>query len=158
MVSDSRIADTKEWSSHEKIYSRKRWTCPGTLRGGWMAVDSKHAHSCLRLTGSLPFAYQPLGGYSWVTLDSSIGSQQHCHLWLQLKWTGLFLENAITKVSFFLNVKTGLPSTRMTGSQSMYTLSYCSTGEVTIHPAKGHHVMWIVKARDQPCSVSKSVL
>lgn len=59
---------------------------------------------------------------------------------------------------FFFNVKTGLPSTCMTGSQSIYTLSYCWTGEETTHPAKGHHIMWIVKARDQPCSVSKSVL
>lgn len=34
---------------------------------------------------------------------------------------------------FFFNVKTGLPSTCMTGSQSIYTLSYCWTGEETTH-------------------------
>lgn len=130
------------------------WNSEGRLNGCWFQACSQLSAADWESSLCLPTTW-------WVFLGHI--RQQHripttLSLMASTKMNRAVSRKCYYQGFFFFNVKTGLPSTRMTGSQSMYTLSYCSTGEVTTHPAKGHHVMWIVKARDQPCSVSKSVL
>lgn len=57
------------------------------LRCSWSSAADQKSSLCLT------------NKHSWVTpLDISVEyQQQHCHLWLQLKRTGPFRENAVTK-------------------------------------------------------------